>query len=226
MIFLPSKAAALLPFLFLSALPAAAEPEQPRTAPNPTVPAHCIVRVEVSTAPFEVTEDSTLSLSGIQKLTNQSHHALTLQGQGLAVTRAVNRVNHFISYDAQSCPTWHVSTGWFRLEIFVARELNGNDCAHAHVLEHERHHVDIYRRALATLGERVQAKLEPRVESALRAADREAALRPLLESVLHEADTVMSEHNDFDSEEEYRRNETACDGAIRSIVRRRLWRAY
>jgi hypothetical protein len=96
-----------------------------------------------------------------------------------------------------------VTLGYADPVLYVARELNGNPCALAHVLRHEKEHVRIYRRALETLADRVKAR---RGEDSLFQVAKE------------ELEAVQVLHRGHDNHREYRLNFTACNGAIASLA--------
>ena len=83
--------------------------------------------------------------------------------------------------------------------LYVASELATSPCAFDTVLEHERHHADIYRSALLDLDSRIRAA---------------ALQKPLFEAAVQEVSAVQSAHDAFDSRDEYRKNVTACGGRI------------
>lgn len=103
-----------------------------------------------------------------------------------------------------------VTAGWTDARIILAAELREDPCAHEHVLHHEREHARIYREALAALPERVR--------------NRPADQRPF-DAAIEALDASKPHHVALDSPDEYRRNLTACGGAIVRVTRLREWLA-
>lgn len=180
----------------------------------------CEPQLSVTTLPFEPREDFTKGFAGIQALTQQSSHELTRAGQGVGATRVAISAKNDTTTDAQGCPVLNIAVGYANPVVYIASELGRNECAQRHVLEHERHHVALYRESLETLAERVRVALLPKLAGAFADEKSEAAVKALLEASMDEAQRVMPLHHAFDSEEEYDRNESACDGAIKSLFKR------
>jgi hypothetical protein len=124
---------------------------------------------------------------------------LDLPAEEIPGGRNVGAVSVKYHIDVSECS---VTLGYADPVLYVARELSANPCAVNHVMRHEQEHVRIYRRALSTLADRVQAR---RGEDLIRVAQEElAAVQPL--------------HRGHDNHREYRLNFTACNGAIASLA--------
>lgn len=208
------------PALALAAYGLTLSPAQAQALARPG----CEPQLVVTTLPFEPVEDLTKNFSAIQALTQQSGHALTRAGQGVGATRVAISATNNTTSDAQGCPVLNIAVGYAHPVVYVASELQANECAQSHVLSHEREHVKLYRESLQTLAERTKALLEPQLATAYANPRPDQGVRTLQEAAMDEAQKVMPLHNAFDSEEEYERNETACDGAIKSIFKRWLRR--
>ena len=141
---------------------------------------HCDPReVRVDVLPFEVREDFSVPYAHLD-----------------GIAAEVGFVRETMTVHVEGC---RAIVGYANPVLYVASELKSNPCAFDTVLEHERHHADIYRSALQDLERRI----------------RTAALeKPLFEAAVQEVTAVQSAHDAFDSRDEYRKNVTACGGHI------------
>jgi hypothetical protein len=180
--------------------------------------------LKVSPLPFSPQEDTSQGFAKIQTMTSSVLSVSPQGGHGVGATRAALVARHSLTRDDRGCLHLELEVGYTPVVSYVARELQNNECAANHVLEHERHHVQIYRDALLTLPQRVESKLRPLFNQVLESADSENGIRQLKEFALDEAATTQPLHQAFDSDEEYEKNTTACGGAVYSIYRRWLKR--
>lgn len=184
--------------------------------------ADCPLALRVATYPFEVAEDFDLDFSEMNVVSDSDADSPRLAKNEGSVgnTRVAIAATNKMAWDAQGCGTLNITVGYTQARVYVARELNRDACARGHVLAHERHHVALYRRALLTLAERTQARLAPLVAGLTGPELTPDDVGMLLEAAMEEAATVMPEHAAFDSDSEYQRNLTACNGAIARLYRR------
>ena len=99
--------------------------------------------------------------------------------------------------------------------LYVAKEVPAGTCAWDHVMRHETQHAGIYRRALASLPARIQARLTPAVWQ----GPSTQAAQAVAQLVLNELEAVEAQHAALDSPDEYARSATACGGAFLRLVR-------
>jgi hypothetical protein len=135
--------------------------------------------VRIDVLPFEVREDFSVPFSRLD-----------------GVAQEVGLVRETMTVHVEGC---HAIVGYANPVLYVASELTHNACAFATVLDHERHHVDIYRAALQDLERRIRAA---------------AADRPLFDAAVQELTAVQAANDEFDNAGEYRKNVTACRGGI------------
>lgn len=107
----------------------------------------------------------------------------------------------WVDLDAARCV---LTVGWRRPVLYIVAEVAANPCARAHVMQHERGHVQIYEAATASLPQRI---------SALRAGG--LSLHDAAEAALLE---VRAQHAEHDSDEELATNYTACGRRIPRLV--------
>jgi hypothetical protein len=137
-------------------------------------------------------------------------------------TKATLVAKNHTTYDAAGCPVWNVQVGYTDVTVYVAREVAGNACARAHVLEHELRHVQVYRSALDTLALRANARMLTQIQ---QRGSEQLSVEALLGAAMGEVALTVPEHLAIDTEEEVSLNQTACDGAIAHAYRRwRKWR--
>ncbi len=180
----------------------------------------CGSALNVIVKPMVVKEDFSKGFAAVQEATGKSSHTATWTGDGAGVTMANMGVASKVTLDTNNCPVVNIEVGFGEVDLFVAAELGKDACAHDHVLHHERHHVELYREAETTLAQRVTNKLAPKMDEVFNNSLPGVGVRELLVLAMAETSTVMSDQNGFDSEEEYAKNQTVCDGAIATIHRR------
>lgn len=144
--------------------------------------------IQINVLPFEVQTDLHHSFRDLQEI------GVNAGEVGLVRTRASVRVD--------GCTA---TVGWKDPVLYVASELKRDQCAFAHVLEHEQEHVRIYQQAAAVLDERIRVL---------------ARDRPLFDASVDAVTEVRAAHAAHDSDEEYARNLTACNGQIARLVKR------
>jgi hypothetical protein len=150
-------------------------------------PAHAACQaLEVEVLPLVVREDHSAPMRDLARL---AHSDITF---GAVFARR--------TWTIDGC---RVTVGYTDVVLRIAAELTRNDCAFAHVMTHEQEHLAIYRRHLATLAARVQA----------RAA--EADLNAVLDD---ETKSARADHAALDSPDEYHSNVTACRGRILALT--------
>jgi hypothetical protein len=217
--FLTPATAAARALAIAGALLFAAAPAKAEALPR----ADCPLSLTVATHPLMVEEEFDRSFSQMDAISDSDSDSAPLGGAQGSVgnTRVAIAADNKMSWDG-GCGTLNITVGYTHAKVYVARELERNACAREHVLAHERHHVALYRRALLTLAERTHAKLAPLVARISPTAITPEDVDMLLEVAMEEAATVMPEHAAFDSDEEYARNLSACDGAISRLFRRAL----
>jgi hypothetical protein len=154
--------------------------------PAPALAAERCTSLEVEVLPLVVREDHSVP---VRELSRMAHSDFT-----------VGAVFAQRTWTIDGC---RVTVGYTNVVLRVAAELTGNACTFAHVMTHEQEHLAIYRRHLATLAARVQA----------RAA--EADLDAVLDD---ETKSARADHAALDSPEEYHANVTACRGRILSLT--------
>lgn len=94
--------------------------------------------------------------------------------------------------------------GWTQARLFIASELRRSQCAFDHVLEHENEHVRIYTEGMTGMADRIRQRV--------------AAGQRLSEAVDAESNAIRAQHREHDSPDEYRKNHTACRGAIKRLA--------
>jgi len=138
--------------------------------------------IQITVLPFDVRQDFSVPYAGLVDLAVEDglvglvHQTATVKVEGCAAV-----------------------VGYANPVLYVASELTRSRCAFKTVLEHELHHVDIYRHALTSL------------EGRIRAA---AAGEPLFDAAWQELNAVDMAQKAFDSPKEYQNNLTACGGRI------------
>lgn len=182
--------------------------------------AGCQPMVTVRTVPMTFTEDLSRDVRQVTALNQNSSLPLTQRSYGLGSTYAENRVTIEWKRQPQSqCPVLDIELGYQNTRVSIARELLEDRCAFDHVHEHEMTHVAIYRRWLEQSPERLKALFSQRFDelAALPTAQRN---RATLNLALADFGQVRTQHDEFDSEAEYKGNETACNSFVPRLLER------
>jgi hypothetical protein len=198
--------------------PKTPEPPQRVPEPAPTAGNFCIGDIYVQTEmPSHIPVETQKNIMQLTELNNggKIHLASQTNGLGLGSTVAKQTVQlEWKKATHSQCMDAHVNIGYPSISIYIARELLKNECAYQHVLEHEKHHVDIYREALMQWQMNGPIEWKAPLEQALR--NNEDPM-PFFQQLLNE---VKQRHQAFDSEEEYAKNEKACDKYIKRLIKR------
>lgn len=144
--------------------------------------------IHINVLPFDVQTDFDHTYKQLQEIGVNGGEV------GLVKTNAFVRVD--------GCTA---TVGWKAPVLYVASELQRDQCAFNHVLEHEQEHVRIYQQAAATLEDRVRAS---------------ARVKPLFEASVDAVTAVRAAHAAHDSDEEYSRNATACNGQVARLIKK------
>jgi hypothetical protein len=124
-------------------------------------------------------------------------------------------------------PQVNVALRHSRMEVWLAREIEGHSCVSAVVLEHEMKHVAIERDTLDWAAQQLETQLQlwyqDRVlrgtEAQIKAVlvkDFEERWTPALQALL---ESSAARHLEHDREDGYR-DAQACDGALQQAARR------
>lgn len=145
----------------------------------------------VEILPFEVVQDYSKSYQQLQDI------GLANNEVGLVKATAYA----YVSKD--KCT---VIAGYKAPVLYVAKELKKDQCSFDHVQAHEQEHVAIYEAHLKGM----QARIEQRIQAG----------EDKFEAAKTEVLAVYAKHKEHDSDEEYEKNTTACNGSIKRLALR------
>ncbi len=176
------------------------------------------VKVSIDITPFEVSRNYETSIKGLAeiRIAAGAQGAVGSADLGMVFTRRNIKVSSHV--DAQGCAVHHVVAGYTPATLYVASELRRSECAFRHVLEHEEHHLTIYKKSLELLSKEASGPLLEKAKNAVKGISLKKAIDKLEEIFHEEFDEIRRRHDDFDSPEEYARNSTVCGRAIPRIT--------
>ncbi|HSI57877.1 MAG TPA: hypothetical protein VLA16_09980 [Ideonella sp.] len=128
------------------------------------------------------------------------------QGKGLQIGHVVVETKLGV-HPQDSCTGVVVRLGFIKPVLRVASEIPEGSCAYARVLNHENTHVRIYR----DIAERFRRLEYPWPDRAKPAA--------ILAHAQQELARLMRAQQEFDSADEYAKNQTVCGGEILRLVK-------
>ncbi len=120
-------------------------------------------------------------------------------------------------------PAIRVELSMTPMTVYVGREVAGDPCREAAILEHEMKHVAVYRQRLEEIGAEVRAALVKSYGSRVfYFSDRAGGQRQMQKALTDELDTLLGENarqikerqRTVDSPEEYARVAAACGGML------------
>ncbi len=126
-------------------------------------------------------------------------------------------------------PTLDMRLRYDPVTVFVGREFASDECSYRFILAHETRHVAVHVRQLEKTVALLQAQLQRRMGSDVHygtRAELERRFRSEIENywmprAQRELANVRREHAAIDTPEEYGRANTACEGRIARVLRRK-----
>ncbi len=124
-------------------------------------------------------------------------------------------------------PRFRVTLSYNPIEVLVAREIPLDSCGYHEVLHHEQRHVAAYREQLGKAVLNVEQAMRAYYGDTIYYGDPERLQNQLKDAVAqrwlpmaqHELAVVDKMHQQIDTPEEYRRNQTACHGELNRILK-------
>jgi hypothetical protein len=176
----------------------------------------CVPSVSVQPMPFSPSEDYGMTIGDVHAETQQSSHSLTLKGTGIGAVKATTAFTVHYS-EVNRCPRVKIEYGFSNVDLYVPREFKSNSCAFDHILQHERGHLEIYRRWLLSSQYRIKERLDAQAQNLHNYDDWYAAA---FDAVGGEIKSIQESQKEYDSEEEYAKNDSVCNRAIPRILKR------
>jgi hypothetical protein len=182
--------------------------------------------VEVVPDAVTPTEDYSLSHQSLTRLAQEDPDAqrtlgLTRTTFGEEARIDIMGLEDSGSHRACARPQVHVRLRMSPMTVYVAREIEGDACRKAALLEHEMKHVEVYRKhlnaAAAELARALPALYGQRIFTARSSGETETELRGMLRDYLGafmqaSARQLKADQEKVDSAEEYDRIGRACGG--------------
>jgi hypothetical protein len=124
-------------------------------------------------------------------------------------------------------PTFQVTLAYEPIEVFVGRDIPLDSCGYRHVLRHEERHVAAYRNNLAVASDNVAQAMRAYYRDTIFYGDPERLKNDLADAVnkrwlpfaqrqLAAVDAIQAS---IDTPQEYRLNQSVCDGQLNAILR-------